>query len=122
MHEWVKLLRDAIAAEGDRPTVMALATVSRNGSPRVRNVVCRRIDDDGVLWFVSDARSRKNQQIRLRRTVEVVFWMPLAKRQLRIRGEARIVPHDGLKAVELWRALPDHTRLLFAWPAPAIAV
>ena len=90
--EWVKLLREAIRSEQpDRPSVMILATLSRNGSPRARAVVCRAIDEDGTIWCVSDSRSKKNSQIQSDRRVEAVFWLPNLRRQFRVRGEARVI-------------------------------
>jgi pyridoxamine 5'-phosphate oxidase len=119
MDEWLNLLRESLASESaDRPAVIVLATLSRNGSPRARCVVCRAIDDDGSIWFVSDARSKKNQQIKLDRRVEAVFWLANLKRQFRIRGEARVIGASDPRAVELWQALPDVTRAMFTWPAP----
>jgi pyridoxamine 5'-phosphate oxidase len=119
MNEWLNLLRATIKAEGaDRPVVMTLATLSRNGSPRARGVICRGIDDDGSIWFVSDARSKKNQQIKLDRRVEAVFWLPSLKRQVRIRGEARVIGAADNRAQQLWKDLPDSTRAFFTWPAP----
>src|SRR5207248_52820 len=70
-------------------------------------VVCRAIDDDGSIWFVSDARSKKNRQIKLDRRVEAVFWLPNLKLQFRIRGEARVVGASEPRTIELWQALPD---------------
>jgi pyridoxamine 5'-phosphate oxidase len=119
MDEWLTLLRDAIATEGeDRPLAMALATLSRNGSPRVRTVICREIAADGAIWLVGDSRSNKNEQIKLNRRVEGVFWFSIARRQYRIRGEARVVPASDPGAGELWRKLPDSTRAMFTWPTP----
>jgi pyridoxamine 5'-phosphate oxidase len=119
MDEWLKLLRESLTKENsDCPSIMTLATASRNGSPRARSVVCRLIDDDGEIWFVSDARSKKNAQIRLHRKVEAVFWLPNSRRQYRIRGEARIVTTDDSQTTALWRGLADATRAMFSWPEP----
>src|SRR4051794_40770616 len=119
MNEWLNLLRESLASEAaDRPAVIVLATLSRNGSPRARCVVCRAIDDDGSIWFVSDSRSKKNQQIKLDRRVEAVFWLANLRRQFRIRGEARVVGSSEPRAIELWKNLTDATRAMFAWPAP----
>jgi pyridoxamine 5'-phosphate oxidase len=117
MDEGLTLLKDALAKENpDRPSIMTLATMSRNGSPRARSVVCRLIDDDGTIWFVSDARSKKNQQILAHKSIEAVFWLPSLKRQYRIRGQARIATIDDPHTKSLWRELPDATRAMFFWP------
>jgi pyridoxamine 5'-phosphate oxidase len=119
IQECVNLLRDALATENkDRPPVMILATLSRNGSPRARSLVCRAIDDNGTVWFVSDSRSKKNAQIRNDRRVEAVFWLPMLRRQFRIRGEARVIDPNDPRRVELWKSLSDATRAMFTWPTP----
>jgi PPOX class probable FMN-dependent enzyme len=119
MQEWVNLLKESLATENqNRPSVMILATLSRNGSPRARSIVCRAIDDDGTIWFVSDSRSKKNAQIRNDRRVEVVFWLPALRRQLRIRGEVRVIDANAPRRIELWKSLSDETRAMFTWPAP----
>src|SRR5438105_1217406 len=101
MDEWLNLLRETLKSENaDRPAVMTVATLSRNGSPRARCVVCRAIDDDGSIWFVSDARSKKNRQIKLDRHVEAVFWLASLRRQFRIRGEARVVGASDPRTIE----------------------
>ncbi len=118
-HEWLQRLTEALAAESpDRPAVMTLATLSQNGSPRARLVICRVIDDDGTIWIVSDARSRKNGQVKTDRRVEAVFWLPTRRLQFRIRGEARLIPATHRRALELWKSLSDSTRAMFTWPAP----
>jgi pyridoxamine 5'-phosphate oxidase len=116
MHEWVNLLRSAV--ESTSPAVMVLATLSRNGSPRARSVVCRTIDDDGTIWFVSDSRTAKSRQIKLDRRVETVLWFANLRRQFRIRGEARVVLGSDRRARQMWQALPDATRAMFTWPSP----
>src|SRR4051812_12252625 len=103
-HEWVKNLREAIGRYGDRPTLMTLATLSRNGSPRARSVICRGIDEDGTIWLVSDSRSKKNGQIAMDRRVEIVAWLSVSRLQFRLRGEARIVRSDEPRAVEIWKS------------------
>jgi pyridoxamine 5'-phosphate oxidase len=118
-HEWLQLLTEALAVETpDRPMVMTLATLSRNGSPRARSVICRAIDDDGTIWITSDSRSRKNGQIKTDRRVEAVFWLPTRRLQFRIRGEARLIPATHPRAMKLWTSLSDSTRAMFTWPAP----
>src|SRR5215207_5242905 len=108
MNEWLKNLKKAMSGDGtSQATIMTLATLSLKGSPRARCVVCRDIDRVGVIWFVSDARSKKNEQIRQSRAVETVFWFAGVKQQFRVRGEARIATPDDPKALQLWRALPE---------------
>ena len=73
--EWLETFWAALDDEfGPRPHVATLATVDRAGDPRARSVVCRTVDESG-LYFVSDARSGKNGQLRLNVVAEAVFWL-----------------------------------------------
>jgi len=117
--EWLNLLRNATRDEfADRPVLMTLATVSRNQRPRARMIVCRAIDDDGTIWIIADARSRKNRQIRDEPRVEILFWLPSLRRQFRIRGKAAIERSNHPRSMHLWKSIPDATRAMFTWPTP----
>ena len=53
-------LDDALKAEVDEPTAMALATATRDGAPSVRIVLLKGIDELGFSFF-TDYRSAKAQ-------------------------------------------------------------
>ena len=131
--EWIDELRAAFDREQSAlvsgaargvPRVATLATVDRSGAPHARGVICRRIDPDGQLYFASDARSNKNQDVRGEPRAEVVFWLPAVQTQFRVAGEMRVMAlgQDEPLRRELWRELTDETRALFLWPTPGIAV
>jgi len=121
MSEWVAELTRALAEEyGDKPHVCALATVDKNGAPRARMVVCRRVAADGSAWVVSDARSEKNEQAKAVPQAEVVFWLAGRREQFRLLGSVKILAgaaNDPAR-LELWKDLSDASRALFAWPSP----
>jgi pyridoxamine 5'-phosphate oxidase len=118
MRPWLPPLLSSLDAEcGPRPRIVALATVDERGRPRVRSVVCRRIEEDGTLWVASDARSAKNRHIRANPAVEVVFWLPAAREQFRLAGTASFLD-DHAARERVWRELSDESRALFAWPEP----
>lgn len=124
--EWVNVLRDALHNEfgWDEPRVATLATVDRSDAPHARSVICRRVEDDGRIHVVSDARSEKNAQVRAEKRVELVFWLARQRCQFRIAGEMHVIGFGQDEALrwELWRALSDEARSLFFWPTPGIAV
>ena len=134
--EWIDELRAALDREQSAmsngassarrgvPRVATLATVDRSGAPHARSVICRRIDADGLLHFVSDARANKNQDVRGEPRVEVVFWVPSVQAQFRVAGEMRVMSlgQDEPLRRQLWRELTDETRALFHFPTPGIAV
>jgi pyridoxamine 5'-phosphate oxidase len=119
---WLDMLRQDLAAEFvDRPRTMTLATMGKDGGPRARTVICRDIDPAGMHLFCSDGRSEKNFEIRLRIEVEAVYWLPLRRRQYRLRGGAMIATAGASPPVDvarLWAGLSDATRATFFWPEP----
>ena len=113
---WLPEFEAALADEYDhKPRIAALATLD-GGSPRVRNVVCRRVDADGTVWVASDARSGKNAQLRGCPEAEVAFWLPRRRDQWRLAGTASILPAE--RALDLWRSMSESARALFDWPPP----
>jgi pyridoxamine 5'-phosphate oxidase len=119
MSEWAAEMRAAIDAEyGTRPRVAALATVDQAGRPRVRSVVCRRIEEDGALWIVSDSRSDKNGQARANAFGEMAFWLPSRREQFRIAGGLEVVLGSDPRLTQAWQDLSDGARALFFWPEP----
>jgi pyridoxamine 5'-phosphate oxidase len=124
--EWLSILRDALHEEygWNAARVATLATVDRSDAPHARSVICRRIDDDGQLYFTSDARSDKNSQVHAEPRVELVFWLPRSRTEFRVAGEMRIVSfgQDETLRREIWREMSDESRSIFFWPTPGVAV
>ena len=119
--DWVSRLRDALAAEyRDLPWVATLATVDSDGRPRARSVVCRRLLDDGTMWYASDARSENNAHARTAPAAEVVFWLPRQREQFRLLGRLELIGAgtESPDRLALWREMSDTARALFAWPPP----
>ena len=117
--EWLDLFRRALADHyGDRPVIAALATADADGRPRVRHVVCRRVDDDGGLWIAVDARSAKVDQLAAHPHAELAFWLAGDRDQFRARGAAAVLTGPEPDRAALWRSLSDTARALFAWPPP----
>jgi pyridoxamine 5'-phosphate oxidase len=98
--------------------------VDRSDAPHARSVICRRIDDDGQLYYTSDARSDKNSQVHAEPRVELVFWLPRSRTEFRVAGEMRIVSsgQDETLRREIWREMSDESRSIFFWPTPGVAV
>jgi PPOX class probable FMN-dependent enzyme len=120
MSEWVDELTRALSDEfGDKPHVCTLATVDKNGAPRARSIVCRKLASDGSLWIVSDARSEKNEHLKAAPQAEAVFWLPTSRQQFRLLGSVRIsnTANDPARQ-ETWQGLSDGARALFFWPSP----
>jgi PPOX class probable FMN-dependent enzyme len=121
MPEWVSELREALSVGlGNEPWIATLATVDRVGHPHARCVVVRRIDDDGTMTLVTDARSGKACQARHVPIVQLVTWLPGLRTQYRITARADLIsPTDSDPIrLQLWTSLSDETRATFFWPPP----
>jgi pyridoxamine 5'-phosphate oxidase len=85
----IELLRHwldaAVAAEVPEPTAATLATVDRDGRPDARVVLLRGSDERGVWWF-TNRRSAKGEQLRANPVGAVVAYWPPLERQVRLRG------------------------------------
>ena len=114
MH-WLDEFRAAADAR-DGPLIAQFATVDAGGRPRVRSVVVRDVGDDGSLAFSSDARSRKNGQVRRNANAALHFWFEPQRVQFRLLGTAEVV-RGGLRAEAVWADHSPSARALFAWPA-----
>lgn len=114
---WLTVFRSATPRDAARPLVVALATVDVEGSPQVRSVICRLIDDDGSLWFTSDARSAKNAQLERHPLAAAVCWLAESRQQFRFNGPVTIC-RDESERKRLWESLKPETRVTFGWPAP----
>jgi pyridoxamine 5'-phosphate oxidase len=86
-------LEDAITAGLYDPTAMVLSTVEPDGSPSSRIVLCKGLDEGGLVFF-SNYDSEKGRAIAREPRVALLFpWHPL-QRQVRITGAATKVDHE----------------------------
>lgn len=96
-------LRDATAAELPEPTAMVLATAGIDGLPASRTVLCKSIDERGVV-FCTNYTSAKGHELFASRYASVTFpWFAL-HRQAHLRGSAERVPAE--ETARYWAARP----------------
>lgn len=87
IREWLDRATQAGLPE---PNAMAVATVGTNGTPSVRLVLCKGIDDRGVVFY-TNYKSRKARDLDTNRAASLVFpWHPIG-RQVRVEGRAERV-------------------------------
>lgn len=103
-----KWLADAIAAGLPEPTAMVLATADPQGRPSSRAVLCKVIDERGVV-FCTNYTSDKAHQMLLTRYASVTFpWLAL-HRQAHLRGPVeRVQPEE---TAVYWAARPREAQL-----------
>jgi len=101
-----RLLGDGVTNAKAPFHLPAVATIGRDGDPRVRTVVLRAAArDEGWLQFHTDRRSPKVAEIEAQPRVALHFYDRAAKVQLRVRARAVVHGEDAVA-----RAAWDKTR------------
>lgn len=94
LERWIEEAARAGAAE---PNAMALATVSADGSPSLRMVLCKGVSEAGVVFYTNFG-SRKARELDAHPVAAVTFWWDALERQVRLEGEVERVPDDEADA------------------------
>lgn len=104
---WVEL--GVATAEGSHPwRICSLATAATDGFPQVRKVVLRQADSAcGELFFFTDPRTPKWEQLRANPRAEALFWSGDRKVQVRCEGRVRLHQGDEL-AQSFQEKIPEH--------------
>jgi hypothetical protein len=102
------------ATRGRSPfNFMQLATVARNGAPKLRTVVIRDFrQDDCTIAFTADARSSKIEEIQNDARVAVVALDAGGGIQLRVEGRAELAT-DPPRRLDAWSKLKARSHVLF---------
>ena len=101
-------LQEAKRKGTPQPEAMALATVSEAGSPSVRFVLLKQVDQDGFVFF-TDGRSRKGHELKtVPNAAATFYWNPLGK-QVRIEGRVEMV--STTEADAYWLTRPRASQL-----------
>ncbi|MCA2243110.1 pyridoxamine 5'-phosphate oxidase [Mycobacterium sp. WUMAC-067] len=109
---WVSLLRrwidDAEAAGVAEPNAMVLATVTADGRPASRSVLCKSIDETGITFFTNYG-SAKGDDLAATPYAAVTFpWYQLG-RQVHVRGPVRKVTAEATE--DYWSKRPRGSQL-----------
>ena len=119
---WRSLLRGARQREGRSPgaTWLQLATVSADGTPRVRTLVFRGWSSAGELELLTDVRSDKPAELLTQPGVELCWLFRKAREQFRMRGSAVLVSaeEEPEAVLDHWQRLSPSGRMVWAWPSP----
>lgn len=92
-------LRHAEADGVPLPIAMALATASADGTPSVRMVLLRGLDERGFVFF-TNLESRKGRELRTTPTAALCFWWPPREEQVRVEGSVEQV--DDAESDAYW--------------------
>ena len=111
-------LDEAERAEVAEPNAMVLATVGEDGRPSSRTVLCKGLDDRGVVFY-SNYTSAKSRDLRTSRYASVTFpWYPL-QRQVHVRGGVEPVTQAETRAY--WQSRPRGSQV-GAWASAQSAI
>jgi pyridoxamine 5'-phosphate oxidase len=91
---WFAEAREAKVMEAN---AMALATATREGSPSVRMVLLKGVDQTGFVFF-TDYRSQKGVELATNPRAALVFYWAELERQVRITGRVSRVPREESEA------------------------
>jgi pyridoxamine 5'-phosphate oxidase len=100
------------AAAVPNPNAMTLATVSPEGRPAARIVLCKAFADDASVDFYTNRRSRKGLDLAAHPVASLLFHWDHAGRQARFDGPVSLVPDEESDAYFVSRPWP---RRLGAW-------
>jgi pyridoxamine 5'-phosphate oxidase len=105
---------DAVDEPMDEPHAMVLSTVRPDGTPSVRTVLLRGLDERGLTFF-TNYESAKSEAMEAQPVVECLFlWLPV-HRQVRVRGRAEKV---SVEESDAYFASRPRTSQLGAWASP----
>jgi pyridoxamine 5'-phosphate oxidase len=107
-------LDDAIRASAPEPNAMVLATANRDGLPASRTVLCKGLDERGVVFF-TNYTSAKSHDLDATRYASATFpWYSL-HRQATVRGVVEKV--SAAETATYWASRPRGSQL-GAWASP----
>ncbi|RJQ70267.1 pyridoxamine 5'-phosphate oxidase [Pseudonocardiaceae bacterium YIM PH 21723] len=114
----LRWLEDATGAGLVEPNAMVLATADAKGRPSSRSVLCKGIDERGIVFY-TNYTSNKSHDLRSTRYASATFpWYGL-HRQVHVRGQVEKV--DLAETAEYWAQRPRGSQL-GAWASPQSTV
>lgn len=109
---WVPLWRawfdEAVAARAPEPNAMVLATVDAAGMPATRTVLCKGLDERGVVFYTNYG-SDKALAVEVNQVAAVTFPWIAIHRQVHVRGAVTKVTPEETAAY--WAERPRGSQL-----------
>lgn len=112
--QFARWFEEALAGEILEPNAMSLATVGPNGRPSSRTVLLKGFDAEAFVFY-TNLESRKSRELRANPWAALLFWWDRLHRQVRIEGEASLVPEAEADA---YYATRPYGSRIGAWASP----
>nr|WP_156890413.1 pyridoxamine 5'-phosphate oxidase [Gordonia shandongensis] len=103
--EW---LAQAVEAAVPEPNAMVLGTVDADGLPATRTVLCKGVDDAGIVFYTG-YRSGKGRALAVHPYASATFPWIAMERQVHIRGAVTRVSAEQTR--EYWESRPRGSQL-----------
>lgn len=107
-------LEQAVSAGLSEPNAMVLATANADGLPSSRTVLCKGVDDRGVVFYTNYTSSKSHDLSSTRYASATFPWYGL-HRQVHVRGEVEKV--SATETAQYWAWRPRGSQL-GAWASP----
>jgi pyridoxamine 5'-phosphate oxidase len=104
----VRWMDDATEAGVVEPNAMVLATTDDDGVPDSRTVLCKDVDERGIVFY-TNYTSQKSHQLRSTRQASVTFPWYALQRQVSLRGKVDKVSPEETRAY--WATRPRGSQL-----------
>ncbi|MEM7546645.1 MAG: pyridoxamine 5'-phosphate oxidase family protein [Pseudomonadota bacterium] len=106
-------LREGVEPGKSAFSMISVATIGRDGHPKLRTVVIRRFDEAaGTIGFNTDVRAPKAAEIYANKAIAVLGYDSAAGIQVRMEGEATL-HHAGPAHADAWVASADRSRICY---------
>ncbi|CAM3940937.1 pyridoxamine 5'-phosphate oxidase [Tsukamurella ocularis] len=105
---WQSWFDEAVAAGAPEPNAMVLATVDETGLPATRTVLCKGLDERGVVFYTNYG-SDKARAVEANPTAAVTFPWIAIHRQVHVRGSVtKVLPAE---TAAYWAERPRGSQL-----------
>jgi pyridoxamine 5'-phosphate oxidase len=88
--QWRAWYEQAVQSEPDVPDAMQIATLAEDGSPHLRTVLAKQVDEAGVVFY-TNLRSRKGLDLQRDGRIAATFHWKSLERQVHVQGRVRPV-------------------------------
>jgi pyridoxamine 5'-phosphate oxidase len=106
--QMARWLDDATAAGVVEPNAMVLATTSDDGTPSTRTVLCKDVDERGVVFYTNYTSAKSHELRTMGRAAATFPWYAM-QRQVSLRGEVERVTPEETRAY--WATRPRGSQL-----------